>query len=126
MEGEQMQNYKRLKVWEKAHRFTVEVYRVTREFPKPELFGLTAQLRRACVSVTSSIGEGAGRGSTADFARFLDIATGSVNEAESLLLVARDVGYLLPASHQDLETMAVEVRKMLWSLLNRLRPSSEN
>jgi len=118
-----MQNYRALKVWEKAHRFTLAIYQATRKFPRSEMFGLTAQLRRACVSAETSIGEGSGRGSTPDFARFLDIATGSINEAENLVLIALDLGYLDRSQAVLLAADAVEVRKMLWSLLRRLRPS---
>jgi four helix bundle protein len=89
-----MHDFKDLKVWTKAHRLTVGVYRTTREFPREELFGLTSQLRRSASSVGANIAEGCGRRSDAELARFLHIARGSAVELENHLLLARDLDYL--------------------------------
>lgn len=77
-----MQNYKDLKVWEKAHQFTLGVYRVSRLFPKEEIYALTSQLRRAASSIAANIAEGCGKNTKKDFANFLNISLGSSNEAE--------------------------------------------
>jgi four helix bundle protein len=69
-----MQDFKNLKVWQKSHELTLEIYKVTASFPKEELFGLTSQIRRASSSISANIAEGCGRQSDADFARFLQIA----------------------------------------------------
>ena len=89
-----MQNYKDLKVWEKAHRFTLEVYEATKLFPKEELYSLTNQLRRAASSIPANIAEGCGKNSQAEFANFLNISLGSANEAEYFLILSKDLKYL--------------------------------
>ena len=75
-----MQDFKNLKVWQVAHRVTLQVYRLTPRFPNEERYGLVAQMRRAAVSTCANIAEGCGRSTDADFARFLYIAKGSLNE----------------------------------------------
>lgn len=72
-----MQNYKDLKVWEKGHLFTLEVYKVTKLFPKEEMYGLTSQLRRSAASIPSNIAEGCGKKTKPEFAHYLNIALGS-------------------------------------------------
>ena len=89
-----MQNYKDLKVWEKSHQFTLEVYHVTKSFPKEEIYSLTNQLRRAASSIPANIAEGCGKNSQMDFANFLNIALGSANEAEYVLILSKDLNYL--------------------------------
>jgi four helix bundle protein len=89
-----MKNFRELKVWGKSHQLTLAVYKATTTFPREEEYGLTSQLRRACASVPANIAEGCGRGSEADFARFLQIAMGSASELEYHLLLARDLNLL--------------------------------
>src|SRR5713101_3172791 len=110
-----MQGFRRLNVWEKAHRLTLEVYRVTARFPKEELYALTSQLKRAASSVAANIAEGCGRGSDADFARFLLIAMGSASELEYHLLLVRDLKFLPEADYLELERRTTEVKRMLTS-----------
>ena len=86
--------FRKLNVWQKAHRLTLRIYRNTQRFPADERFGLTSQLRRCGISVAANIAEGCGRGTDLDFARFLQIAMGSASEAEYLLLLAADLGLL--------------------------------
>ena len=90
-----MQNYKDLKVWEKAHFFTLNVYEETKLFPKEELYSLTNQLRRAASSVPANIAEGCGKNTNLEFAHFLNIALGSSNEAEYFLILCKDLKYLI-------------------------------
>ena len=73
----------KLKVWQKAHTFTINLYKITLAFPSEEKFGLTNQIRRASISIESNIAEGAGRNSSKDFSRFLNIAQGSVFEVRT-------------------------------------------
>jgi len=82
-----------LVVWQKAHRFVVEVYRLTERFPKHELYGLTSQLRRAAVSIPANIAEGFKKKGPADKARFMNTAQGSLEESRYYLILARDLGY---------------------------------
>ena len=116
-----MQDFKKLKVWEKGHRLTLAVYALTSSFPKQEMYGLISQMRRAAASIVSNIAEGCGRSSGADFARFLQMASGSASELEYQLLLARDLKYLELNDHHELEADVREVRKMLSSLMQRLR-----
>lgn len=117
-----MQHYTKLRVWERSHRLVLDVYRMTQGFPSAERCGLTSQLRRAALSVPTNIAEGAKRQSGRDYAHFLNIAEGSLAEAEYLLLVSRDLGYLRreEANHQLAEV--AEVLRML----NGLRKSVQN
>ena len=116
-----MRDFGELKVWQKAHDCAIEVYRHTRAFPSDERFGLTSQLRRAAVSVTSNIAEGCGRDSERDFSRFLSMAAGSASEVEYQLLLARDLGYLDDGNYGPLNEKVNEVKRMLNSLIMRLR-----
>ena len=116
-----MQDFRKLQVWEKAHRLTLKVYRATEQFPSHELYGLRSQLRRATASIPTNIAEGCGRGSSADFARFLQIAVGSASEAEYQILLSFDLGYLPQGICDDLTTGVQEAKRMLTALINRVR-----
>lgn len=116
-----MQNYKDLKVWEKAHQFTLEVYRITEVFPKREIYGLTNQLRRASVSIAANIAEGCGRKTKPDFAHFLNTSLGSSNESEYFLLPAKDLKYLRVEDYDILVKLINEIKAMLISLIAKVR-----
>ena len=116
-----MKNFRDLLVWYRAHRFTLSVYSATRSFPKEEQYGLTNQLRRAASSIPANIAEGCGKGSDADFNRYLQIAFGSASEAEYHLLLAKDLDMLHADSYADLHATVVEIKKMLGSLISRMR-----
>ena len=116
-----MKNFRDLKVWVKAHHLTLAVYKATSSFPKDELYGLTSQLRRSCLSIPANLAEGCGRGSQADFARFLQVAMGSASELEYHLLLARDLGYLACGDYQPISVSAIEIKRMLSSLIRKLK-----
>lgn len=116
-----MQNFRNLKVWQRAHRLTLEVYRETRSFPREEMFGLTSQLRRAAGSIGANIAEGCGRGTDQDFSRFLQIAMGSASELESHLELARDLNLLPRPVYQTLDAESTGIKRMLASLLKRIK-----
>jgi four helix bundle protein len=97
-----MQNFRNLKVWQKAHALTLDIYDTSRSFPKEELFGLTSQMRRASASVGANIAEGTCRKGDGEFGRFLHIAIGSASELEYHLLLARDLNLLRGADYQQL------------------------
>ena len=123
-----MRDFRELKVWEKAHRLTLDVYRATREFPREELYGLTSQIRRASGSIGANIAEGAGKNSRAEFARFLQIALGSASELEYHLQLAHDLGYLAGDSHELFSAQVVETKRMLTGFiqyLHRLKTGTE-
>lgn len=116
-----MKDFKKLKVWEKSHLLTLEVYKATRSFPKEELYGLTSQMRRASVSIPSNIAEGCGRGSDAELSRFCQISMGSASELECQILLSRDLGYLENLLFENLTNMVTEVKRMLTSFIQKLR-----
>ena len=116
-----MQNYKDLKVWEKAHKFTVEIYRVSKSFPKEEIYGLTSQLRRAASSIAANIAEGCGKNTKNDFANFLNISLGSSNEAEYFVLLAKDLNYLAITEYEMLAKLVNEIKAMLIALIGKVR-----
>ena len=118
-----MQDYRKLKVWQKAHELTLAVYEATARFPREENYGLTNQLRRAATSIPSNIVEGCGRGTNAELMRFLYIALGSTNEVEYQLLLARDLGFLQSEAHERLSADANEIKRMLSALIVKLRSS---
>ena len=97
------------------------IYQFTKVFPKEELFGLTSQVRRASVSVAANIAEGFGRGGNAELARFLQIGLGSAYELEYHLLLANDLGLLAKIAYDDLERRTIEVKRLLASLLVKVR-----
>ena len=94
----------------------LEVYRLTASFPDGERFGLISQLRRAAVSVPTNIAEGSKRQRSQDYARFLNIAEGSLAEVEYLLLLSRDLSYITPEVNQTLQGEAEEIARMLHAL----------
>ena len=116
-----MQNYKELKVWEKAHSFTLKIYQVTKEFPKEEIYGLTSQMRRAAASIPVNIAEGCGRNSNLELANFLQISLGSTNEMEYDLLLAKELVYLSEPNYSELNILIGEIRAMLLSLIQKVR-----
>jgi four helix bundle protein len=119
-----MRDFRQLLVWEKAHYFTLEIYKVTSRFPKEELYGLTSQLRRASASIAANIAEGFGRGGNVELARFLQIAMGSAFEVEYHILLARDLG-LITKEHESLEVHIIEIKRMLAALLVKIRADSK-
>ncbi|MES2135400.1 MAG: four helix bundle protein [Patescibacteria group bacterium] len=95
--------YENLKIWQEAVVLATEIYSLTGKFPKEEMFGLTSQLRRAVISISSNIAEGAGRGSKKDNSRFIDMALGSLNEVESLLAVSFELSFIDTAKYESLK-----------------------
>jgi four helix bundle protein len=116
-----MQNYKELKVWQKAHTFVLKVYNITKGFPKEEMYSLTNQIRRSASSIPANIAEGAGKKTQLDFAHFLNISLGSANETEYFLLLAKDLDYLPEDNYLELNDNVNEVKAMLISLINKVR-----
>lgn len=100
----------------------LEVYRATVGFPRSESYGLTSQMRRACVSIPANIAEGCGRSGDAELARFLQIAMGSASELEYHFLLARDLGLLCTSGYDQLTGKVTEVKRMLTSFIYRLKP----
>ena len=116
-----MRDFRKLKVWYRSHNLALAVYQATQGFPRSETYGLTSQIRRAAASVPANIAEGYGRDGTAELARFLGIASGSSSELEYHLLLARDLGFVDERQHGQLEDEVRQVKRMLTSLMQRLR-----
>ena len=120
-----MQSFRKLQVWEKSHNLTLRIYKLTSEFPREEIYGVTSQIRRACASIPTNIAEGCGRESSADFARFLQIAIGSASETEYLILLAHDLKYFTADQYAELMDTIVRVKKMLTALVKNVRMNSK-
>lgn len=119
-----MQDFRKLLVWEEAHQLTLAVYKSTKHFPNDELYGLRGQLRRAASSIPSNIAEGCGRGTDADFARFVQIALGSASELGYHLLLTHDLNYLNKTIYLQLITQNNCIMRMLNGLLKKLKANS--
>jgi len=115
-----MFNFEKLDVWQKAINLADTVYSDTKSFPADERFGLTNQMRRSVVSISSNIAEGSSRNSKADFSRFIEIATGSVFELVSQGFIARRQGFLSEERFRALYLSAEEIGRMLSGLRNSL------
>ena len=121
-----MRNYRDLQVWTKAHSITLDLYRISRGFPREEMYGLTAQLRRAASSIGANLAEGCGRRTSSELARFVRIAMGSASELDYHLLLCRDLGYMKDEDFKRVESELTEVRKMLTSFLNSIEAQIES
>ena len=110
MEREKAKTFKDLIVWQKGHQFVLSVYRMTKKFPKEEMYGLTSQFRRAAVSIPANIAEGFKRKGKPDKYRFMNIAQSSLEECRYYLILAKDLGYI---KRDDLMNQIEEVSKLL-------------
>ncbi len=114
-------SYKDLVVWQKSLQLAVDIHRLTESFPRHERFGIVAQLRRAAVSISSNIAEGAARRTTRDFIAFLHIARGSLAELETQLLLAERTAYVAPAALAKVLSLTDEVGRMINGMLRGLQ-----
>ncbi len=119
-------SYKQLLVWQKAKSFAVQIYRATETFPGRERYGLTTQIRRAAVSVSSNIAEGQGRLTKGEFRQFLGQARGSVLELATQLAISHDLGYLIAADFTQFEAQCDEILRMLNGLIASLQATPAN
>ena len=123
------QSFRDLLVWQRAMQLCVAVYRLTREFPREEIYGLTSQIRRSAVSVPSNIAEGQGRLSPGEFRQFLGIARGSICELQTQLEIARSLQFGKPELLNEAESLSHEVGKMIYAFLESIKdqvPKTEN
>jgi four helix bundle protein len=117
-----VKSFRDLAVWRKSMQLCLQIYQLTRQFPREETFGLTGQLRRASVSAPSNIAEGFGRRSAADYRAFLAIARGSILEIETQLEIARELKYSNPKLLASASALAEDLSRMLWALAERIAP----
>ncbi|MDD2707882.1 MAG: four helix bundle protein [Verrucomicrobiae bacterium] len=116
-----MKDFRKLAVWTKAHALALAAYCDTTRFPAEERYGLTSQLRRACVSIPTNIAEGCGRNTDAELNRFLEIAMGSASETEYLFLLAHDLKYLDDSAFHKLTLEITEIKRMLASFIGKIK-----
>ncbi|MCQ4035394.1 four helix bundle protein [Kaistella montana] len=116
-----MKDFRQLQVWSKAHHLVKEIYLITESFPKEEIYGVTSQLRRASVSIPTNIAEGCGRGSDADFKRFIQMSFGSASEVEYLVFLSFELSFITESNYVILNPQIVEIKKMLARLINKLK-----
>lgn len=115
-----MHKFKELKVWQKGRVLVKEIYQVTHNYPKDELFGITSQMRRAAVSIPTNIAEGCGRNSDKELSRFLDIANGSAFELETMVILSLDLEFLSQEDFEKFDEKLDEIQKMIFGLKQSL------
>ena len=116
-------SYSDLIVWQKAIALSLEIYRITRRFPKDERFALVDQMRRAAVSIPSNIAEGRSRGSAKDFSHFLRMALGSAAEVETQLIISKELTYCDVPDYEKISALFSKIRRMLHAIINKLETS---
>ena len=119
-----LRDYKKYSVWQKSHDLVLDIYKVTSNFPKDELFGLISQIKRSSSSIPTNIAEGCGRNSDKDFCRFLYISFGSANELEYQILLSIDLKFIEIENGQKLLFQVEEIKKMLNGLIIKLNQAN--
>ena len=115
-----MMPYERLHAWKACDDLTIAVYKVTKQFPREELYGLTSQARRAAVSAGANIAEGSAKRGSREFRRYLDISIGSLSELANLLHVARRLEYFSGDQWRELDELRAQASKLTWHLYRSL------
>jgi four helix bundle protein len=118
---DELENFRKLKVWQKARIFTVKIYKVTDSFPKQEQYGLTSQIRRASVSIIANIAEGTKRKTVKDRKHFLVMSDTSLEEVKCYLILCYDLKYLNEEQGKELMTDAREIGRMLNGFANSIK-----
>lgn len=118
--------FEELIIWQEARKFTNNIYRVTKKFPKEELYGLTSQMRRAAVSVMSNIAEGFDRRTTKEFISFLIIARASVSEVQNDLYISLDLDYINSEDFKIYYNYAQKIAKLINGLITYLKSQAES
>lgn len=111
-----MATHRDLDAWKKSIDFVVKIYKITENFPKEEIYGITSQIRRAAVSISSNIAEGAGRNSDKEFMHFLSISIGSLAEVDTQLIICRELKFISVKTYEELEIEIINVRKLILGL----------
>lgn len=119
----QIKSFTQLIVWKEGHKLVLGIYKITKSFPRDEKFGLTDQIRRAAVSITSNIAEGFSRQGGKEKIQFYYMSLGSLAELQNQLLVARDIDYISDEEFQVLAGQSVSVSKLLNGLINSIKRS---
>ena len=117
MENTKIKSFTDLNAWKEAHQLVLCIYKITKSFPKDEIFGLINQMRRCVVSITSNIAEGFSRQSYKEKLQFYSIALESTTELQNQLIVARDVSYISKEKFQEIALQAIKVHKIINGLI---------
>jgi len=125
MEGK-IRSFTQLQAWKDSHSLVLLIYQATKLFPREELYGLTSQLKRAAVSISSNIAEGFGRQYYKEKIQFYFLSKGSLTEVQNQLLIARDIGYLEAKDFLALANQTVKVSKILAGLIKKSRTISDS
>ena len=112
--------FEKLLVWQKGILLSKKVYCTTKKFPREELFGLTDQLKRSSVSISSNIAEGYGRNSRADYKRFLSIALGSVYELQTQMILSKELNFIDQNTFDEIISLSKEIDRMLYAMIKKL------
>ena len=115
-----MRDFKKHEIWQLSHSLTLDVYKITSNFPKEEAYGLTSQIRRAVTSVPTNISEGCGRNSDKEFNHFLNIALGSASEIEYLLILSKDLNYITEELFSELNLKTNTIKSKIFKLKDKL------
>jgi len=118
-ESGKIKSFMDLDAWKEGHKLVLEIYQITKKFPREELFGLTNQLRRAAVSFTSNIAEGFSRNSYKEKLQFYSMALGSLTEIQNQLLISRDIGYLEKEEYNNLIRQTIKISKITNGLIKK-------
>ena len=116
-----MHHFKELNVWQKSIKLATDIYDLTTQYPKQETYGITSQIRRCAISISSNIAEGAGRFSKKEFRHFLNIAYGSSLELETQLIISKNLKYLDDGNFELLNYKITEIQKMLYKLIKSFK-----
>lgn len=116
MEKTKIKSFTDLNAWREGHKLVLMIYKVTKEFPREEMFGLISQMRRAAVSVTSDIAEGFSRNTAKDKCQFYSIAHGSLTELQNQLIIARDIKYISKEDFSKIAQQTIVVHKLITGL----------
>ena len=125
-EVKKIKSFTDLNVWKEGHKLVIEIYKITKNFPREEVFGLTIQLRRAAVSITSNIAEGFSRNSYKEKLNFYSISLGSLTEVQNQLLVSKDIKYIEIKEFKELADQTIVVSKLINGLIKSTRTIIHN
>ena len=125
-QGSKLKSFTDLNIWKYGHELVLEIYRVTKKFPKEEMFGLTNQIRRAIVSFTSNIAEGFSRSSYKEKSQFYSMSLGSLSEVQNQLLIAKDIGYITKSEFESLFERTILLSKLSNGLIKKTKTIIHN
>jgi four helix bundle protein len=115
-----MRDFKKYDIWQLSHSLTLDVYKITSNFPKDKLYGLSSQIRRAVASIPTNISEGCGRNSDKEFNQFLNIVLGSANETEYLFILSKDLKYISEELFYNLDSKINTIKSKIFKLKEKL------